>query len=83
MQNTIMPVQITIRNVPDELRDVLADRARDERKSMQEYLLEQLEVLAQRPSVAQWLASVSQRKASRPTSLSRAEILAHRDRDRR
>lgn len=33
-----MPVNITIRNVPDETRDVLARRAADAGQSMQEYL---------------------------------------------
>lgn len=82
-QNASMPVQITVRNVPDLVRDTLADKARTERKSMQEYLLGELERLAERPSPAQWLARARQRKAETGTRVQPAEILAHRDADRR
>lgn len=78
-----MPVQITVRNVPDRVRDTLADRARYERKSMQEYLLEELERLAEKPSPAQWLARIRRRKAEAATRLPPSEILQHRDADRR
>ncbi len=83
MQNASMAVQITIRKVPAAVRDALASRAREERKSMQEFLLEQLEELACRPSVSQWLASVRERKTARSVALSAESILAHRDQDRR
>jgi antitoxin FitA len=78
-----MAVQITVRNVPDLVRDTLADKARHERKSMQEYLLGELERLAGRPSPAQWLARARRRKAKTGTRLPPSEILAHRDADRR
>lgn len=47
-----MSVQITIRNVPDETRDRLAERAASRRQSMQQFLLGELERLAQRPETA-------------------------------
>ena len=50
---------------------------------MQEYLLGELERLADRPSPAQWLAHVRRRKAETKTRLRPSEILAHRDADRR
>ena len=78
-----MPVQITIRNVPDQVRDSLASKARHEQKSMQEYLLGQLKRLAERPSRTQWLELVRQSKAESPARVSPAEILSHRDADRR
>jgi plasmid stability protein len=78
-----MSVQITIRNVPDEVRDELAARAALERKSMQEYLLGELERMAERPSLAAWLARVRERKLAAGSTLSADEILRHRDEDRR
>jgi plasmid stability protein len=44
-----MSVQITIRDVPDAVRDELAARAALQGKSMQEYLRTELERLAARP----------------------------------
>lgn len=78
-----MSVQITIRNVPDEVRDELAVRAASERKSMQEFLLGELERLARRPSPTEWLQRVRSRKRSRPLHLPASEILRHRYADRR
>lgn len=78
-----MSVQITIRNVPELVRDELAARAAFERKSMQEYLRGELERLADRPLPAQWLERVRQRKATTRTRVSPDEILRHRDADRR
>jgi len=45
-QNAVMPIQITIRNVPEKVRDELAARAALQGKSMQEYLRSELERLA-------------------------------------
>ena len=78
-----MPVQITIRNVPNEVRDELAARAALQRKSMQEFLREELERLAARPTIEQWLDRVRERKRAAPARLSPDEILQHRDADRR
>jgi len=78
-----MGVQITIRDVPEEVRDELASRAARERKSMQEYLKEELERLAARPSLHTWLERVSERKHAANRRVARKEILRHRDADRR
>jgi hypothetical protein len=77
-----MSVQITIRNVPNEVRDVLAARAARSGKSMQEYLREELEHLARRPSLDEWLGQVRRRKELTGRNLSAAVILDHRDADR-
>lgn len=77
-----MTVQITIRNVPDGVRDELAARAARSGKSMQEYLRGELELLAQRPSLDQWLARVQRRKQLAPRDVSTETILQHRDADR-
>jgi plasmid stability protein len=78
-----MGVQITIRDVPEEVRDELAARAARDRKSMQEYLKEELERLAARPSLHTWLERVRERKRAADGRVSAKRILKHRDADRR
>jgi plasmid stability protein len=78
-----MPIQITIREVPEKIRDELAARAALQGKSMQEYLRAELERLASRPSVDAWLEQVRKRKRASQTRLSRGQILKQRDADRR
>jgi len=78
-----MAVQINIRDVPEAVRDELAARAARERKSMQEYLREQLERLAARPSVHGWLEQVRERKRAAPRRVAGKTILTQRDADRR
>ncbi len=82
MHNAGMAVQLTIRSVPDDVRDELAARAARAGKSLQAYLLGELETLARRTSVADWLAQVRQRKAGRG-GISRSDLLGFRDADRR
>ncbi len=77
-----MPVQITIRGVPEEVRDELAVRAARKRQSMQEYLRGELERIASRPSVDAWLQGVRERKAAAGTRVDPDQILRARDADR-
>jgi antitoxin FitA len=78
-----MSVQITIRDVPDAVKDELAARAAFQGKSMQEYLRAELERLAARPPVEKVLERIRKRKAKAGTRLSPEEILALRDANRR
>ncbi|MGH8886499.1 MAG: FitA-like ribbon-helix-helix domain-containing protein [Egibacteraceae bacterium] len=78
-----MPVSITIRDVPDDVRDELASRAALARRSLQEHLRAELIELARRPSVETLMARVRLRKESTASRLSSEEILAHRDQGRR
>ena len=78
-----MPVQITIRNVPEEVRDELAARAALKRQSMQEYLREALERMASRPSVETVLAEARRRVETSGTVITSEMILEARDADRR
>jgi plasmid stability protein len=78
-----MGIQITIRDVPEKVRDELAARAALQGKSMQEYLKGELERLAARPSVDAWLAQVRKRKRASQTRISTAKIVKERDADRR
>lgn len=78
-----MAVQITIRGVPEEVRDELAVRAARQRQSMQEFLRGELERIASRPSLGAWLQGVRDRKAVAGTRVQPAGILEARDADRK
>lgn len=78
-----MAVQLTIRGVPEEVRDQLAARAALQRQSMQEYLRGELERMASRPSAAQWLERVRERKEAAGTRVTPSSILRARDADRK
>ncbi|WP_419911862.1 FitA-like ribbon-helix-helix domain-containing protein [Candidatus Poriferisodalis sp.] len=82
-QNAGMAVQITIRNVPEDVRDELAAKAAERRQSMQEFLRGELERLAAKPSVSTLLEEIRRRKEAAGTHVSAAEILAARDADRK
>jgi cation transport regulator ChaC len=75
-------VQITIRNVPEEVRDELAARAARNRQSMQEYLLSELEQLASQPTIDEWLHQVRERVEASGTHIPRSAILEARYADR-
>ena len=77
-----MAVQITIRGVPEEVRDELAMRAALERQSMQEFLRGELERIASRPSLDTWLQEVRARKGVTGTRIPPSAILGARDADR-
>ena len=81
--NAVMPVQITIRNVPEEVRDELAALAAHKRQSMQEFLRGELERIASRPSIDAWLQGVRDRKAVYKTRVTSDDILRARDEDRK
>ncbi len=74
---------ITIRDVPDDVRDELAARARRSGRSLQEYLRAELVGLAERPDPEVVLARVRDRKRRTGSRRSTERILEHRDADRR
>jgi hypothetical protein len=78
-----MAVSITIRDVPDEVRDVLAARAARSGRSLQEHLRAELVELARRPTVADLLDRARARKTATGSRLAKGRILAHRDAERR
>ena len=78
-----MAIQITIRGVPEKVRDELASRAALQGKSMEEYLRRELETLASLPSMEAWLQQVRKRKRASQTRISSKQILRSRDEDRR
>ena len=77
-----MPVQITIRGVPEYVRDELAARAALQRQSMQGFLRFELERIASRPSLGDWLRGVRNRKEAAGTRVRPTSILRARNADR-
>ena len=77
-----MSVQITIRGVPEEVRDALAAKAALKRQSMQEFLSGELERIAAKPSLDTLMQEVRRRKEAAGTRVPSTEILAARDPDR-
>ena len=75
-------MQITIRGVPEGVRDELAARAAAQRRSMQEFLRGELERIVARPSLDAWLREVEYRKEATGTHLAASAILRERDADR-
>jgi antitoxin FitA len=78
-----MTVAITIREVPDDVRDELAARAARANQSLQEYLRGMLIESASRPPVADVLARARARVEVTGSRVDAASILAARDADRR
>ncbi|MCX7522570.1 hypothetical protein OSC27_09820 [Microbacterium sp. STN6] len=62
-----MPVNITIRAVPDDVRDELAARAARDGRSLQEYLSRELVELAARPSATEAILRARMRAAHFPS----------------
>ena len=77
-----MGVQITIRDVPERVRDELASRAARQGRSMQEFLKQSLESLAAKPSPDRWLETVRQRKQLTDARIGADDIVEARDHDR-
>jgi plasmid stability protein len=78
-----MGVAITVREVPDEVRDELAARAARAGKSLQEYLRGMLLDAAARPPVEDVIARARARVEATGLRIDAESILAARDADRR
>lgn len=78
-----MSVAITVREVPDEVRDELAARAARAGKSLQEYLRGMLLETTARPSVGDVIARARARVDATGVNVNAQAILAARDADRR
>jgi plasmid stability protein len=78
-----MAVAITVRDVPDEVRDELAARAARAGKSLQEYLRGMLVDSAARPPVEDVIARARARIQATGVRADAESILAARDADRR
>ena len=78
-----MSVAITVRDVPDQVRDELAARAARAGMSLQEYLRRMLVESAARPSVGDVIARARGRVNATGVRIDAKSILAARDADRR
>ena len=78
-----MVVALTIRNIPEPVRDELAARAARSGRSLQEYLAAHLTQLAGRPAVEDVVARARQRAVAAGHRLDVDAVLADREADRR
>lgn len=78
-----MSVAITVRDVPNDVRDEPAARAARAGKSLQEYLRSILVETAGRPAVDDVIARARARVAATGVHVDAESILAARDADRR
>jgi plasmid stability protein len=78
-----MGVVITVRDVPDAVRDELAARAARAGKSLQEYLRGMYVDIAARPPVEDVIARARSRVAATGVRVGAESILAARDAERR
>ena len=78
-----MAPAITIRDVPNATRDELAARAARSGRSLQEYLLAELDELAARPDPSDVIARARERVHRTGTRVDVDAILAARDAERR
>ncbi|MBV9515442.1 MAG: hypothetical protein JO280_15600 [Mycobacteriaceae bacterium] len=76
-------VAVTIRDVPNEVRDELAARAARAGKSLQEYLRGVLVDAADKPTVDDVLARARARVRTTGVQISTSATLAAKDADRR
>lgn len=77
-----MGVTITVRNVPEETRDELAQRAARSGRSLQEYLAAQLVEMASRPAVEDVIARARTRARATGGRISPDSLVADRDAER-
>ena len=84
-ENTVMAVQITISDVPEEVRDRLAACAERRGKSLQEFLRGELVGIAGRSKLSneELMRKVQEIKAAEPKWIPAEVILQARDEDRR
>lgn len=77
-----MGVQITIRNVPEAVRDELASRAALRRQSMQEYLRAALESMAGRPAREVVMERARRRAEASDSTVTSADVVRMLEEDR-
>lgn len=76
-------VAITVRDIPDGVRDELAARAARAGQSLQEYLRGLLVATADKPTVDEVLARARARVAATGVRVGADDIVSSRDADRR
>ena len=74
-----MPVMIQIRHVPDEIHRVLKSRAAKQAKSLSDYLLAELRLMAELPTLEEMHERLQQRSRVNPDVSSANLIREERD----
>jgi plasmid stability protein len=69
-----MSKMIQIRNVPDDIHSILKERAAKQGITLSDFIKRELKIMAERPSMDEWLESVSRRKPI-PTRKTAAQII--------
>jgi antitoxin FitA len=78
-----MGVAVTVRDIPEDVRDELAARAARAGQSLQEFLRSHLIAEAQRPRVADVIARARQRVETTGTVIDVSRVLDDLDAERR
>lgn len=78
-----MTTSVTVRNVPEDVRNELAAKAARRGQSLQAYLLDTLTEVSNHPDQEELIERIKQRKQAFGTDLKSEAILAARDSDRR
>lgn len=76
-----MTKMIQIRNVPDDLHRRLKVRAAQEGMTLSDYLLSEIEVVAKKPTMKEWLEKVASREPVEVDEPPEATIRRMRDAD--
>ena len=77
-----MAVEITLRDVPESLRDAIVARAALHGQSMEEFILSTLDNLVSKPPVEELLKGVRARLEASDSQVSTSSILRHLREDR-
>ena len=78
-----MPVQVTVRDVPEKVRDRLTARASSRGQSMQRFLRDELERISQLPNKEEVIRRIRERLKASGTNVPVESILHARDKDRK
>ena len=78
-----MLVQIIIPEVPEEIRDQLAAKAKAQNKSMEEFLRQEMERIAGKIPGGQWIREIRAQKAASPVRVEPDQILNAGDMERK
>ena len=78
-----MPVQITIRNVPEDVSDELKRRAALKGQTLQGFLLSEFEKMTSKPTIGEWLENVREWQDKSGVNVPVSAILEARDADRK
>jgi plasmid stability protein len=79
----VMGVNVTIRDLPEDIHRVLRERAAASGQSMQEYLVGRLRDMTARPTMEEWVADVEANRHGGRIGLDEAAQLIRTERDLR